>query len=98
MEETFDIQPTFEHARNVVPADRLCRKRSGLLADFTSDVRTLSSALASASLDLYNRVSLELLPTPSKIHYIFTLRDIIKLVQVGDPIPSLPFPRPSFSL
>lgn len=34
-----------------------------------------------ATIELYNRISLELLPTPSKFHYTFNLRDISKVFQ-----------------
>lgn len=37
--------------------------------------------LTEATIDLYNKVSAKMLPTPAKIHYLFNLRDISKVFQ-----------------
>lgn len=34
-----------------------------------------------AAVEIYNRLSLDLLPTPAKSHYVFNLRDLSKCVQ-----------------
>ena len=34
-----------------------------------------------ASVEIYNRMSVDLLPTPAKSHYVFNLRDLSKCVQ-----------------
>lgn len=49
--------------------------------DFSVDVRSSLYVLVSACLVMYYRVSINILPTPSKVHYIFNLRDMGKLAQ-----------------
>jgi len=39
----------------------------------------LAEAVTSATIDVYNAVSGKMLPTPSKIHYLFNLRDISRV-------------------
>lgn len=46
---------------------------------FREEVKPLGEILAQATLDLYCSVSAHFLPTPSKIHYLFNLRDISKV-------------------
>eukprot|EP00903_Cladosiphon_okamuranus_P017642 g16249.t1 len=48
---------------------------------FLSAVASLSDALVSAMLEVYSNVEREMLPTPSRPHYTFNLRDISKVVQ-----------------
>uniref|UniRef100_H3DNF8 Dynein axonemal heavy chain 2 n=1 Tax=Tetraodon nigroviridis TaxID=99883 RepID=H3DNF8_TETNG len=48
---------------------------------FREEVKPLGEILAQATLDLYFSVSAHFLPTPSKIHYLFNLRDISKVFQ-----------------
>ncbi|RYY35578.1 hypothetical protein EON62_02400, partial [archaeon] len=45
------------------------------------DVAALSRELVAASVDIYRRVEKELLPTPTKSHYTFNLRDLSKVFQ-----------------
>eukprot|EP00929_Paragymnodinium_shiwhaense_P087551 TRINITY_DN476_c0_g7_i1.p1 TRINITY_DN476_c0_g7~~TRINITY_DN476_c0_g7_i1.p1 ORF type:complete len:2666 (-),score=827.08 TRINITY_DN476_c0_g7_i1:96-7328(-) len=45
------------------------------------DVSTLAPAAVSATLDVYNIVLRELLPTPAKSHYTFNMRDVSKVFQ-----------------
>eukprot|EP00879_Flechtneria_rotunda_P020212 GHRR01021253.1.p1 GENE.GHRR01021253.1~~GHRR01021253.1.p1 ORF type:complete len:968 (+),score=349.26 GHRR01021253.1:519-3422(+) len=54
---------------------------NGFLAEFAADVRAMAGALVNASIEAYNRISEELLPTPDKSHYTFNLRDLSKQFQ-----------------
>lgn len=44
---------------------------------------SLSDGLVSATLEVYGKVEREMLPTPSRPHYTFNLRDISKVVQAS---------------
>ncbi|TGZ66460.1 hypothetical protein CRM22_005313 [Opisthorchis felineus] len=51
------------------------------LLEFEDDVKSMSESLLQASIDLYNMVINKFLPTPTKMHYLFNLRDISKIFQ-----------------
>ena len=51
------------------------------LVDFEDEVKGLCDGLTSATMNLYFAVGRELLPTPSKSHYLFNLRDMCKILQ-----------------
>ncbi|KAJ1345264.1 hypothetical protein BSLG_000778 [Batrachochytrium salamandrivorans] len=51
------------------------------LQDFEESVKPLGDIITHATIDIYNMVASQLLPTPSKIHYLFNLRDISKVFQ-----------------
>jgi len=51
------------------------------LAKFTDDVREMASAIVQATIGVYTRVSIGLLPTPSRSHYTFNLRDLSGVFQ-----------------
>jgi dynein heavy chain len=55
---------------------------------FNEGIQAVSEPLVSATVELYNAIRASLLPTPSKSHYTFNLRDLSKVVQGvmrGDP-------------
>ncbi|KAG7265209.1 hypothetical protein CRUP_027698, partial [Coryphaenoides rupestris] len=54
---------------------------SGFLSDFPQAVRSCADGIVSAAVEIYRRLSVELLPTPAKSHYVFNLRDLSKCVQ-----------------
>ncbi|KAL9959258.1 hypothetical protein ACROYT_G032565 [Oculina patagonica] len=54
---------------------------SGFLVDFPQDVRNCADAIVGASVEIYVRMSTDLLPTPAKSHYVFNLRDLSKCIQ-----------------
>ncbi|XP_070535810.1 dynein axonemal heavy chain 6-like isoform X2 [Ptychodera flava] len=61
---------------------------SGFLVDFPQAVRQCGEAIVGAAVEIYGRMSTDLLPTPAKSHYVFNLRDLSKCVQgilQGDP-------------
>nr|XP_031841739.1 dynein heavy chain 10, axonemal [Nomia melanderi] len=52
----------------------------GHLAIFEEDVQSISETLVQTTLELYEIITTEMLPTPSKFHYIFNMRDLSKIV------------------
>lgn len=66
--------------------DNSLRKMFGTILDnflrsFSPDVKQLSGKLIEATIEVYNTIANELLPTPSKSHYTFNLRDLSKVFQ-----------------
>uniref|UniRef100_G1RF97 Dynein axonemal heavy chain 2 n=1 Tax=Nomascus leucogenys TaxID=61853 RepID=G1RF97_NOMLE len=51
------------------------------LQDFEEEVKPIGNVVTEATLDVYNTVVQRFLPTPTKIHYLFNLRDISKVFQ-----------------
>ncbi|XP_053317654.1 dynein axonemal heavy chain 6 [Spea bombifrons] len=54
---------------------------NGFLTDFTAAVRQSATNIVEAAVEIYHRMSIDLLPTPAKSHYVFNLRDLSKCVQ-----------------
>jgi dynein heavy chain, axonemal len=48
---------------------------------FDEEIKVLSEAMAMATINLFNIVQLNFLPTPAKSHYVFNMRDISKVFQ-----------------
>jgi dynein heavy chain, axonemal len=53
----------------------------GFLSDFQLDVQNVGMPIVSAAVTAYRRISEELLPSPTKSHYTFNLRDLCKVFQ-----------------
>ena len=51
------------------------------LGPFSGDVRALCNSLVKGTVNIYQTISAELLPTPKKSHYTFNLRDMSKVFQ-----------------
>ncbi|KAL5251273.1 hypothetical protein ACHWQZ_G016836 [Mnemiopsis leidyi] len=51
------------------------------LQDFEEDVKPVGNMITQATIELYNTIVSTMLPTPTKIHYLFNLRDISKIYQ-----------------
>lgn len=51
------------------------------LRNYTNELRQIGRDITTATIDLYNKVISKMLPTPTKIHYLFNLRDISKVFQ-----------------
>ena len=54
---------------------------TGFLNDFVPTLRDLASPIVSAATEIYERIAVDLLPTPAKSHYVFNLRDLSKCIQ-----------------
>lgn len=50
---------------------------------FPAPVRQLTTGLINSTLEVYNQSMAKLLPTPTKSHYVFNLRDFARVIQVG---------------
>lgn len=53
----------------------------GFFSDFNFAVKGCSDQIVEAAVEIYSRMSSELLPTPAKSHYVFNLRDLSKCIQ-----------------
>ena len=53
----------------------------GFFAEFPAPVKDAAEAIVNASVEIYGRMSTDLLPTPAKSHYLFNLRDLSKCIQ-----------------
>ncbi|XP_072767433.1 LOW QUALITY PROTEIN: dynein axonemal heavy chain 10-like [Anoplolepis gracilipes] len=53
---------------------------SGHLQTFSEKVQSIANGLVQLMLELYETVRKELLPTPSKFHYIFNTRDLSRIM------------------
>ena len=51
------------------------------LANFDEEIKPAGDMMTTATLEVYQRLSAELLPTPDKPHYTFNLRDISRVLQ-----------------
>lgn len=54
---------------------------NGFLSEFAQAVKDCAGQIVNAAVEIYNRLSVDLLPTPAKSHYVFNLRDLSKCVQ-----------------
>ena len=51
------------------------------LSEFSDEIKPLADPLTQACIEVYNTIAEQLLPTPSKMHYLFNTRDLAKVVQ-----------------
>lgn len=54
---------------------------NGFLSDFPQPVKQSATNIVDAAIEIYGRMSTDLLPTPAKSHYVFNLRDLSKCIQ-----------------
>ncbi|XP_078481026.1 dynein axonemal heavy chain 1-like isoform X3 [Ciona intestinalis] len=54
---------------------------SGWLAPASEDLRQLCGGLVTSTVEVYDLITTQLLPTPAKSHYTFNLRDLSKVFQ-----------------
>ena len=64
-------------------------------SEIPKDVARVQNSLVVASIDLYRTVQRELLPTPTKSHYTFNLRDVSKVFQMICSASAASVPDPS---
>lgn len=50
------------------------------LSDFEGEIKSLGDQITNATVVLYNAILEHLLPTPSKSHYLFNMRDLAKVI------------------
>ena len=48
---------------------------------FMEDVKKLMESCVDSTIDVYQRISEELRPTPARFHYLFNLRDVSRVIQ-----------------
>ncbi|XP_066905838.1 dynein axonemal heavy chain 6 isoform X4 [Halyomorpha halys] len=53
----------------------------GFLADFSKSILEVADEMVNAAVVLYQKIAVDLLPTPAKSHYVFNLRDLSKCIQ-----------------
>ncbi|KAK2185460.1 hypothetical protein NP493_233g02002 [Ridgeia piscesae] len=51
------------------------------LQDFEEELKPIGDVMTEATIDMYNAITARFLPTPTKIHYLFNLRDISRIFQ-----------------
>lgn len=75
----FVLNQTFPHQQQIrrIFGTMLSQK----LASFGEESRALCPLIVDASLELYQCIAKRMLPTPTKIHYLFSMRDLSKVFQ-----------------
>ena len=53
----------------------------GFLSDFSKSIFEAADSIVNAAVFLYQKIAVDLLPTPAKSHYVFNLRDLSKCIQ-----------------
>ena len=49
------------------------------LQDFEEEVKPIGDIMTQATIEMYSAIVTKFLPTPTKIHYLFNLRDISRV-------------------
>ena len=75
----FNIEfPSFENLEAIYGAILLHH-----IQQFGADIKEACQQLTPLTLDLYSYIVEKLPPTPSRFHYIFNLRDLSRIFEVG---------------
>ncbi|KAL7754402.1 hypothetical protein RI367_000383 [Sorochytrium milnesiophthora] len=80
------VQSRFTVINMPFPEETSLRKIFGTiisqkLQDFDEEVKPLGDIMTQATIDVFHNVVAHLLPTPTKMHYLFNLRDISRVFQ-----------------
>ena len=92
MEVSRRLQSKFNIINMTFPTDTQIKRIFGTLisqklAEFDEGVKAIGDKMTQATIDVYQYVCSRMLPTPSKIHYLFNLRDISRVFQGLPPTP-----------
>eukprot|EP00744_Colponema_vietnamica_P002637 GILI01004106.1.p1 GENE.GILI01004106.1~~GILI01004106.1.p1 ORF type:complete len:1989 (+),score=654.53 GILI01004106.1:157-5967(+) len=71
------LPPTSEDSMTLIFGSIL----EGFLGNFKHELQQMKNAIVASTIEVYNRISKELLPTPARSHYTFNLRDVSKVFQ-----------------
>lgn len=71
------VPPASEHSMSLIFESIF----GGFMAPFDKDLQDSVGGVVAATIEVYNQIATELLPTPSKFHYSFNLRDLSKVFQ-----------------
>ncbi|EKX36467.1 hypothetical protein GUITHDRAFT_97557 [Guillardia theta CCMP2712] len=80
------FQSKFHCVNFTFPDDSQVRRIFGTLINmklqhFADEIKPLGDIMTQATIEIYNTVKAELLPTPSKSHYMFNMRDLSRVFQ-----------------
>jgi len=66
------------------------------LQDFEEELKPVGEVMTQATIEMYHEIVARFLPTPTKIHYLFNLRDISRVSHLQCESQSLPLPPLGF--
>ena len=80
------LQSKFHIVNYTIPTETQMKKIFETIAafkfqNFDEEIKNLSEPMALATINLFNMIQENFLPTPAKSHYIFNMRDISKVFQ-----------------
>ena len=80
------LQSKFHIVNYTIPTEMQMKKIFETIAsfkfqNFDEEIKNLSEPLAIATINLFNIIQENFLPTPAKSHYVFNMRDISKVFQ-----------------
>lgn len=78
------------HVSNITICLLLGGHRWAQRAKLSGDVVEKLPCMVAATIDVYNTIRAELLPTPTKSHYLYNMRDLSKMFQVCLTKPCMP--------
>jgi dynein heavy chain len=73
----FCLPPANENAMEIIFGSIL----DGFTSQFSREIKKLSKPIVGSTIEIFYEISESMLPTPSKAHYTFNLRDVSKVFQ-----------------